>query len=411
MKAKKPLTPRSIDALEAAPKGKRVLTWDATVQGFAVRVTDTGNKSFVLVTRYPGDKHPTAGAIGTVGNITLAKAREKAASWLEAISDGIDPKTLAEEAAANTLKAVAENYLAREGKNLRSIDQRKDHFERLVYPRLGNRPIADIRRSEIVTLLDKIEDDCGIVQADRVLATISKLFNWHAPREDEFRSPIVRGMSRSKPKERSWKRVLSDDEIRVIWKVAEQHICPYDYLVQFILFTATRRNEASDMNSSEAKGTEWVIPGTRYKTKLDHLIPLSAPAQAIVEAVQAKFKSNKGWIFTANGNAPISGFSTYKTEFDKRVLTELRNSDPEAKPFPRWTTHDLRRSGRTLMSRAGVDPDHAERCLGHVIPGIRGTYDLYEFKDEKAKAFEALASLIDRIIHPQDNIVPLRTAQ
>src|SRR5215510_4296451 len=99
MKPKKPLTPRSIEALEAAPKGKRVLIWDATVQGFAVRVTDTGTKSFVLVTRYPGDKHPSPRAIGTVGAISLARAREKATAWLEAIADGIDPKTLAEEAA------------------------------------------------------------------------------------------------------------------------------------------------------------------------------------------------------------------------------------------------------------------------------------------------------------------------
>jgi hypothetical protein len=60
------------------------------------------------------------------------------------------------------------------------------------------------------------------------------------------------------------------------------------------------------------------------------------------------------------------------------------------------------------MSRAGVDSDHAERCLGHVIPGIRGTYDLYEFKKEKAAAFEALAAQIERIVDPQPNVVPLR---
>jgi len=105
-----------------------VLIWDATVQGFAVRVTDTGTKSFVLVTRYPGDKHPTPRAIGTVGAISLAKAREKATAWLEAISDGIDARTFAEEAAVNTLRAVAKNYLAREGKKLRTVDQREDHF-------------------------------------------------------------------------------------------------------------------------------------------------------------------------------------------------------------------------------------------------------------------------------------------
>ncbi len=133
MKAKKPLTDRGIAALAPAPEGKRLLIWDATVQGFGVRVTDTGNKSFVLVTRYPGDKHPTARAIGTVGAISLGKAREKAKEWLEAIADGLDPRTIAEEAQANTLKAVGDNYLERNS-HLRSIDQRKDHLERLVYP-------------------------------------------------------------------------------------------------------------------------------------------------------------------------------------------------------------------------------------------------------------------------------------
>jgi hypothetical protein len=59
------------------------------------------------------------------------------------------------------------------------------------------------------------------------------------------------------------------------------------------------------------------------------------------------------------------------------------------------------------MSRAGVAPDHAERALGHVIAGIRGTYDMHEFRDEKRRAFEALAAQVERIIKPQDNVVAL----
>ena len=61
----------------------------------------------------------------------------------------------------------------------------------------------------------------------------------------------------------------------------------------------------------------------------------------------------------------------------------------------RWTLHDLRRTARTLMNRAGVAEDHAERALGHVIGGVRGTYDRYEYLDEKRAAFEALAGLVD----------------
>jgi integrase len=86
----------------------------------------------------------------------------------------------------------------------------------------------------------------------------------------------------------------------------------------------------------------------------------------------------------------------------------LRKLDPEAKPPPRWTTHDLRRTARSLMSRAGVDPDHAERALGHVVGGVRGVYDRHEFKEEKRRAFEALAALVERIVNPQDTVIPFK---
>jgi hypothetical protein len=76
-----------------------------------------------------------------------------------------------------------------------------------------------------------------------------------------------------------------------------------------------------------------------------------------------------------------------------------------------WVLHDLRRSARSLLSRAGVPPDHAERCLGHVIGGVRGMYDRYAFYDEKKFAFEALAGQIDRILHPAANVVSIGAAR
>ena len=61
------------------------------------------------------------------------------------------------------------------------------------------------------------------------------------------------------------------------------------------------------------------------------------------------------------------------------------------------------------MSRAGVDKDHAERCLGHVIPGVRGVYDRHEYHTEKAQAYEALAALIERIVSgTEGEVVPMR---
>src|SRR5262252_5240052 len=101
----------------------------------AVRVTDTGSESFGLVTRYPGDRHPTAQAIGTVGAIGLAKAGVKAIEWIAAVADGIDPQDPCRRNSSQHLKAVAKDYLKRHA-HLRSIEQRRDYFERLIYPKL-----------------------------------------------------------------------------------------------------------------------------------------------------------------------------------------------------------------------------------------------------------------------------------
>ena len=60
------------------------------------------------------------------------------------------------------------------------------------------------------------------------------------------------------------------------------------------------------------------------------------------------------------------------------------------------------------MSRAGVNSDHAERCLGHVIGGVRGVYDQHKYHREMETALEALASLVDRIINRTDSVVELR---
>src|SRR5262249_51606552 len=96
MTARKVLTDRALRALKPAPQGKRTLTWDGIVPGLAVRITDKGAKSFVLVRRFPGSTDPTPRALGSYGAraraLTLEQARDKARGWLALIEKGIDPK-------------------------------------------------------------------------------------------------------------------------------------------------------------------------------------------------------------------------------------------------------------------------------------------------------------------------------
>ena len=77
----------------------------------------------------------------------------------------------------------------------------------------------------------------------------------------------------------------------------------------------------------------------------------------------------------------------------------------KVEPIPNWTLHDLRRTAKTLMARAGVRPDISERVLGHVIAGVEGTYDRHSYADEKREALEKLATMIERILNPQPSNV------
>jgi integrase len=351
-------------------------------RGFGVRVTAAGVRSFVM--NYSIARRERRYTIGQWPDWSVLRAVKEARDLRQHIDRGEDPldgRRKQETVTATTLKAIADEYLTREEKRLRSIDHRRSAFERLVYPELGAKQIGDIKRSDIVRLLDKIENERGPRMAHVTLAYLSKLFNWYATRNDDFRSPIVRGMGRVNSKERERKRILTDDELRAVWRTAEASTGPFERMVRFILLTSARRTEAAAMAWTELNG-EWTLPAARNKTKVDLVRPLSPEALAVLPARV----DGCPYVFTTDGASPLSAFSTFKLAFDK------------ACGVTGWTLHDLRRTARSLMSRAGVPADHAERCLGHVMPGVRGVYDRYEYLEEKRDAFNRLGVVINRIV-------------
>jgi integrase len=397
------LSPQFVKKAKAQPGNERTIYWDKGLEGFGLMVTAAGHRSYVvqyrsahISRRYTLD-----------GRLKLGQARKQAKVIQGKVAQGGDP--VAEErktkrVAANTLQSVAEEYLGREGKKLRSIAERRRIFNRYIYPKLGARQIDDIGRLDIVRLLDVIDDKSGPVMADHTLALLRRLMSWHASRSDEYRSPIVRGMARTKVRDRARQRILADDELRAVWKATEGWDTAYAHMVRFILLTATRLREAANMKHTEVSGTEWVIPAARHKSKKDFLLPLSQAAADVLKRVP--IIGRKEWVFTNDGEAPISGFSKFKRALDTRVLIELHKHDQKAK-LPRWTTHDLRRTARSLMSRAGAAPNHAERALGHVIAGVRGIYDRHSYAKEKQHVFNVLAAELGRVLAPVDDVIDL----
>lgn len=399
-------------AVDRMTKGQ--ILADKEVKGFVARRLDSGAVTFGF--RY---RDRTSGkqrwlGLGLHGNITAEKARDLAKRAAGEVADKQDPVGEQEEARAeakkvvqaetNTVDAVLDSFMERHASTLRSEDQIKHAFDTYVRPELGAKSIYDIKRSEIVAMLDKVEDQAGPVMADRVLAHVRKAFNWQAARDDEFKSPIVRGMSRSDPASQARHRILADDEIRDVWAALDKADVPacYPTFVRSLLLCATRRNESAYMNSMEINGDLWTIPAGRYKRQpkhknLDHVIPLTPQARALIGDKPEGLKSNSWFVFsTTGGKKGFSGFSKAKRALDAKIA-EIRKAEGRGK-MEGWRLHDLRRTARSLMSRAKVPADHAERCIGHVIGGVRGTYDRYEYLDEKRAAFEALAGLVEMIM-------------
>lgn len=396
---------KAINRHGGAETGKKQVTFIDTIdRGLAlVLVLSSGGTKAWRVITYANGKAQSR-KIGTYPNLTAGAARETARDLHKS------PDKYKANTSAGTFKDVAEEYLKREGNRLRSAGWRRGVLERLVYNSIGDRPITEIKRSEIVCLLDWIEGgeirDCngrsikgGPVMADQTLAVIRKIMNWWATRSDDFRSPIVRGMARTKPRERARDRVLTDEELRAVWETAEKRGGTFERFIQFLLLTAARRNEAARMMMSELLNNDWTLPASRNKAKVDLIRPLSDEAIRVLSPLAHIVGCN--FIFSTDGRSPISGFSKFKMDFDKAVVAN--SSNPGAQGIPNWTLHDLRRTARSLMSRSGVPPDHAEICLGHTLGGVRGTYDRYG----KKAAYEALASQIDRIVHPKKNVVSI----
>jgi integrase len=427
------ISEKVVAGLPVPAKGNKVHFFSgATLQGkkapagFGVRCTAAGTKSFVLFHRAGGRKYlETLGRWDENeqgGTLTVRDAiiqAEKLAKDMKngrredprpertrRLQDGDRPDGLD---VAGMIDIYVKRYL-KAGK-LRSAGMIEAQLERLVKPKIGKIGIYELRRSHVSRMLDEIADENGPRMADLVLAYVRKAFNWYEVNghDDDFTSPVVRGMARLKPSDRERERVLADDEIRDVWSALDTITEPacFPAYVKTLLLTATRRSESADMSTTELEGEIWTIPAARYKTKLDHVVPLSAPARELIaSAAPDKPAKNAHFVFsTTSGAKPFSGFSKAKAELDK-AIADIREREGRP-PMENWTLHDLRRTARTLLARAGVRDDIAERCLGHVIKGVEKFYNRYAYLDEKRAAFEALAALVSRILNPSANVEEL----
>jgi len=386
---RKTLTDKGVAVLKT--RAQRYAFPDPQLAGHYVRVQPSGAKAYVAVTRDPNGKQVWS-TLGNTDVLSIADAREQARSIIQRVNAGLP----AVEPKGETFAAVAANWTKRHvvGNGLRSAAGIARLLKLHVLPVWGDREFTSIRRSDVAALLDHVEDEHSPRQADLVLAVVRGIMNWFATRNDDYVPPIVRGMWRDKAAPRA--RILSDEELRQLWKATEG-VGAFNGIVRLCLYTAQRSRKVASMRWADITlDGEWSIPREPREKATAGALVLPEAALAIVKA-QPRIAENPYVFASPQGdNKWLSGFSKAK-----------RTLDAKLPKVPHWTLHDLRRSARSLLSRAGVSTEHSERVLGHAIPGIQGVYDRHAYRQEKADALARLATLIDGIVHPHENVVPM----
>jgi integrase len=180
-------------------------------------------------------------------------------------------------------------------------------------------------------LLDRVEDEHGAPQADGVLSTLRSMMNWWATRDDDYASPIVKGMRRDtrRARDRARKRILDDGEIRAVWTACDD-TGTYGALIKVLLLTAQRLDKVKTMRREDISDDgRWTIrsepreKGNAGQIRLPQLALDIIAAQPVIDGNPFIFPATVG-----KGNGPFNSFSQRKEELAKKLPAQM----------PRWVT-------------------------------------------------------------------------
>jgi integrase len=375
------------------PRDRAYFHPDPEMPGHGVRVQPNGHRQFYVITRDKNHRQRWVKLNAPIGKI--AKSRDEARDVIERLKAGETPRP-AKPVEKDSVAAVLAEWVTRHVKKnaIRTGPEIERIIRKYILPRWRDRAFIDIRRSDIAALLDVIEDKHGASVADSVLAVLRSAASWFAVRHDDYTPPFVKRMRRVAHKPRD--RALSDDELRKVWRTAESNGVFGD-LVRILLLTAQRRAVVVRMRWDQIDGDLWRIPVEDDRAK-GHGGDLRLPPQALAIINRREKFYDSPFVFTGRSTPTLSGFAKRKDIFDRKS------------GVTGWRLHDLRRTARSLMARAGVEDDLAERVLGHARPALVQTYNVHQYLNEKGLALKRLADLIEQIVkgEPGGNVLPLK---
>ena len=407
-----------IAAAQPPAKGQRII-YDGhrkAVAGFGLRITAGGTKSFILRYFIGGkERRMTIGKWGEENHWSLEAARKRAGEYRKQIDGKVD--ILEERRRQRCQPTVAEavdDYCDAKIDGLASGKAVRSALERYLVKALGSRRLGEIRRRDVIAVVESIARHHGR-QAALVLTYTKGLFAWAEDLGIIDANPAaaitpLKVNKRLAPRKRT--RVLDDDEIRGLWVQAES--CSIHRLtalcLKLILITGQRPGEVAGMRWDEIEGNTWTIPARRRGiargAETDHVVALTDTALSLLD--QAREEVGR----LSKRRKRNTGTYVFETRLDShpavaaidravsRYSDALCNKDADI--WGHWRPHDLRRTMRAGLSACRVDDTVADTIIGLRRRDIESAHEQHPFLAERHLAMKAWEFRVHRILTGND---------
>ena len=355
--------------------------------------------------------------------MSLALARIEARQARVLLDKQQDPLSvrraaLAEERQKGSFKSLCEDWSRVEvqARGLKHPEVPKRYLDKYLLPKLGRSPAFDITPADVARLLDEIKGHAPTAANDLQRFT-RRIFAFGVRRRFSASNPAADFSPRldAGGTERPRSRALSTDELAQLFeKIRETPSFGEDNLLAIKLLLAlcvrkgerlgARRREEFDLKGLTSSAAVWHLPDSRTKTgeRLDTpLVP------EIIEWLQRLRTISAGseFVFPKRRRDPRERVPHVGIDTLNVALLRVKHG------LPHFTLHDLRRTARTHLAALGVRREVAERCLGHKLRGVEGTYDRHDYFKERRAALESWTTLLLGIERGERKVEPLRRRQ
>lgn len=426
-------SPTWLKSLEKKPPKERTDYSEPGRKGFMLRHWPGGERTFVV--RYQRDGKPRVMTLGNFPAMTLDEAHDAHAEARRLLQKGIDPieererQKRAQEAveqrrkhteAVTVRNVIAEwawHYARRHRKRPREAVRLLKVY---VAKPLAGKPANEIRKRDIVLVLDRITSRGSRVMANRIDALGRQAFGFAVSRDLLETSPWV-GISRPGGDEQPKERKLTDDEIRAFWNGVEDAAVskPVRLALKLILATAQRPGEiaGAELAEFDEKARIWAIPPERSKNGKEHAVPLSDLAvdlfEQLREATAPKKDRKRSPFLLPSVHTIRKADEPLSVRALSRALRNCIDDDGQLFGFEPFTPHDLRRTAASHMTALGVDRLHVSKVLNHTDDGVTGkVYDQHDYMPEKRRALAVWADHLGAVVSgKRKKVVPIRNAK